>query len=304
MGSCDHSLEMTTAVQNPEVAAPFWCKTCKWLFKSEDSYGLTQTKEGETVCYDCGKCKSEITVTGSAAQHALNMREKDKTKRWGNKGEGKGSAPEKAPTTPAPSIAGKGDPFEMAPLTPAPGWMMETISWFSDLGGEDSTPDWYKALHEAVCRQGRPFRDLGDEFERLTSLFGDEEKARYDSDLESLKQQNKDLFEVFQTGDFERLIVVIDLRGQFGGQASLWEVVTSTGNLFTTVPCGISGLSLAAFVCGLCHKGAVPLVLVGDSLDVGIRRMMDLLSMLPMIGAEVCVDEKAQKTQHPGWLKD
>ena len=122
--------------------------------------------------------------------------------------------------------------------------------------------------------------------------------------LESLKQQNKDLFEVLQTGDFERLIVAIDLRGQFGGQASLWEVVTSTGSLFTTVPCGISGLSLAAFICGLCYKGAVPVVLVGDTLDVGIRRMMDLFSMLPMIGAEVCVDEKAQKTQHPGWLKD
>ena len=154
LGSCDHSLEMTTAVQSQEVAAPFWCKTCKWLFKSEDSCGLTQTKEGETVRYDCGKRKSEITVTGSAAQHAFNMREKDKTKRWGSKGEGKGSAPEKAPTTPAPSIAGKGDPFEMAPITPAPGWMMETISWFSDLGGEDSTPDWYKALREAVCRKG------------------------------------------------------------------------------------------------------------------------------------------------------
>ena len=117
---------MTTAVQSQEVGAPFWCKTCKWLFKSEDSYGLTQTKEGETIRYDCGKCKSEITVAGSAAQHAFNMREKDKTKRWGNKGEGKGSAPEKAPTTPAPSSAGKGDPFEMAPITPAPGWMMET----------------------------------------------------------------------------------------------------------------------------------------------------------------------------------
>ena len=123
--------------------------------------------------------------------------------------------------------------------------------------------------------------------------------------MESLKQQNKDLYEVLlRTGDFERLIVAIDLRGQFGGQASLWEVVTSTGNLFTTVPCGISGLSLAAFVCGLCYKGAVPVVLVGDTLDVGIRRMMDLFSTLPMIGAEVCVDEKAQRTQHPGWLKD
>ena len=301
LGSLDQSLEMTTAGQSQEVGAPFWCKTCKWLFKSEDSYGLTQVTEG----YVCGKCKNEITVMGSAAQHAFNMREKDKTKRWGNKGEGKGSASDKAPITPAPSSAGEGDPFEMAPITPAPGWMMETISWFSDLGSGESMPDWYNALHEAVCRKGRPFRDLGDEFERLTSLLDDEGKARYDSDLESLKQQNKDLYEVLlRTGDFERLIVAIDLRGQFGGQASLWEVVTSTGNLFTTVPCGISGLSLAAFVCGLCYKGAVPVVLVGDTLDVGIRRMMDLFSMLPMIGAEVCVDEKAQRTQHPGWLKD
>ena len=88
---------------------------------------------------------------------------------------GKGSASEKAPTTPAPSTAGKCDPFEMAPITPAPGWMMETILCFSDLGDKDSTPNWYKALHKAVCRKGRPFQDLGDEFERLTSLFGNKE---------------------------------------------------------------------------------------------------------------------------------
>ena len=59
--------------------------------------------------------------------------------------------------------------------------MMETISWFSDLGSGESMPDWYNALHEAVCRNGRPFRDLGDEFERLTSLLDDEGKARYDA---------------------------------------------------------------------------------------------------------------------------
>ena len=81
------SVEKVPAVQNQD--APFWCKTCKWLFKNEGAHGLNKTSEG----FSCGKCKNEITVMGSAAQHAFNMREKDKTKRWGSKGEGKEKAP-------------------------------------------------------------------------------------------------------------------------------------------------------------------------------------------------------------------
>ena len=65
--------EKVPAVQNQDVGAEFWCKTCKWLFKNEEAYGLKPR--------NCGKHKSEITVMGSAAQHAFNMREKDKTKR-------------------------------------------------------------------------------------------------------------------------------------------------------------------------------------------------------------------------------
>ena len=70
------SAEKVPAGQNLHVGAPFWCKACKWLFKNEDAYGLNKTPEG----FSCGKCKSEITVMGSAAQHAFNMCEKDKTK--------------------------------------------------------------------------------------------------------------------------------------------------------------------------------------------------------------------------------
>ncbi|CAE7736514.1 unnamed protein product [Symbiodinium microadriaticum] len=98
--------------------------------------------------------------------------------------------------------------------------------------------------------------------------------------------------------------MVIDLRGQFGGQAAVWEVVTTSGCVLTEVPYGTSGLCLATFVCGLCQKGATPLVLVGDDPDLSVRRMMDLFSMLPMIGAEICVDSSAQKDQHPEWLKE
>ena len=83
-----------------------------------------------------------------------------------------------------------------------------------------------------------------------------------------------------------------------------WEVVTTSGCLLTEVPYGTSGLSLATFVCGLCQKGATPLVLVGDDPDLSVRRMMDLFSMLPMIGAEICVDSSAQKDQHPEWVKE
>ena len=80
--------------------------------------------------------------------------------------------------------------------------------------------------------------------------------------------------------------------------------MTTSGCLLTEVPYGTSGLSLATFVCGLCQKGATPLVLVGDNPGISVRRMMDLFSMLPMIGAEVCVDSSAQKDQHPEWLKE
>ena len=133
-------------------------------------------------------------------------------------------------------------------------------------------------------------------------------KSKYSKDFKSLKQQNKELFKACEdAGSFaalETLIMVIDLRGQFGGQAALWDVVTTSGCLVTEVPYGISGLSLATFVCGLCQKGATPLVLVGDDPDISVCKMMDLFSMLPMIGAEICVDGAAQKDQHPEWVKE
>ena len=293
IGSMGTSVEKVTAVQNQE--APFWCKTCKWLFKNEGAHGLNKTSDG----FSCGKCKSEITVMRSMAQHAFNMREKDKNKRWGSKGEGK----DKAPITPAPQNESD------VPLTPAPSGQPDPpLSWFPDLSDQMGTPEWYKDMHDAVCRKGKPYRELVDKFERFISLLNEEGMTRYSKDYTSLKHQNRELFKACEeAGSFaalEKLIMVIDLRGQFGGQAALWEVVTTSGCVLTEVPYGTSGLSLATFVCGLCQKGATPLVLIGDEPDLSVRRMMDLFSMLPMIGAEVCVDRSAQKDQDPEWLKE
>ncbi|CAE7621986.1 unnamed protein product [Symbiodinium sp. CCMP2592] len=268
-GSLDRSLDMVTAVQNQEVIAPFWCKMCKWLFKNEESYGLNKAKEG----FVCGKCESKITVMGSAAQHAFNMREKDKTKRWGPKDDGKDHTSEQAPMTPAPAglednIGGSAQPDPLLP-------------WVAGLGDEKGTPEWYNGVHDSVCRKGTPYREMIGEFERLISLLSEDEKAKYDKDYKSLKHQNQGIFaaceEAGSFAAFEKLIMV---------------------------PRGISGLSLATFVCGLCQKGSTPLVLVGDAVDLSVRRMMDLFSMLPMIGAEICVDAEAQKDQHPEWLKE
>ena len=121
IGSMGTSAEKVPAVQNQDAPiSPFWCKTCKWLFKNEGAHGLNKTPEG----FSCGKCKNEITVMGSAAQHAFNMREKDKTKRWGLKGEGtKGEGKDKAPITPAPQNEGD------VPLTPAPSGAVEQQWW-------------------------------------------------------------------------------------------------------------------------------------------------------------------------------
>ncbi|CAE7313878.1 unnamed protein product, partial [Symbiodinium sp. CCMP2456] len=284
----DRSSEMVTAVQNQEMGAPFWCKTCKWLFKHEESYGLTKTEEGFT----CGKCKGEITVMGSAAQHAFNVREKDKTKRWGPKGDGQGHPSEKAPITPAPQ--GEGDPSEKVPITPVPGGQEDNsggsaqtdplFPWFSDLGDEKGTPEWYNYLHEAVCRKGKPYRELAEEFVRFISLLSEEGMAKYGKDYKSLKHQNKEL---------SKVKACEEAKCALGSSDRCWEPVYG-GSLWDQWP--VPG--------GLCQKGATPLVLVGDAPDISVGRMMDLFSMLPMIGAEICVDGEAQKDQHPERLKE
>ena len=43
-------------------------------------------------------------------------------------------------------------------------------------------------------------------------------------------------------------------------------------------------------------------MLVSEHMDVSIQRMLDLLCMLPIIGAEICF-EGSMRDQHPGWLR-
>ena len=38
-------------------------------------------------------------------------------------------------------------------------------SWISELGDELKTPAWYGRLHQLVCKEGKPFRDLDDEIQ-------------------------------------------------------------------------------------------------------------------------------------------
>ncbi|OLQ08178.1 hypothetical protein AK812_SmicGene8381 [Symbiodinium microadriaticum] len=138
--------------------------------------------------------------------------------------------------------------------------------WFSDLSDQKSTPEWYNDMRDAVCRKGKPYRELVDKFERFISLLNEEGMTKYGQDYTSLKHQNRDLFTACEeAGSFaalEKMIMVIDLRG------SLWDQWSVPGYLCVWVV------------------------------------MMDLFSMLPMIGAEVCVDSSAQKDQHPEWLKE
>ena len=70
------------------MEAPYWCKQCKWLFKNDQSHGLGWTDENKPRCE---KCKGEMTVWGSNASHAFRLRESEKERRKGNKGEGKSS---------------------------------------------------------------------------------------------------------------------------------------------------------------------------------------------------------------------
>ena len=304
-GSTDQTAEMSgagqgSASQTPKGAeklleAPFWCKSCKWLFKSVDSFGLTLADD-ETH-YVCGKCKDKLTVTGSAAQHAFNLREKDKARRW-SKGESKGKPSEKVPTSPkerGPSVVPDAVPEATVEVKE---------SWISELGDELKTPAWYGRLHQLVCKEGKPFRDLDEEIRKLVGdLRNPEETSVYNRDCDRLNALNKDLCDVCTDAEFSQFLMVVDLRGVAKGQAAVWEAASMSGCLFLDVPAGINGLALTAYVCVLCKKGVVPVMLVSEHMDVSIQRMLDLFCMLPMIGAEICF-EGFMRDQHPGWLRD
>ena len=304
-GAMDQTAEMSgagqgSASQTPKGAeklleAPSWCKSCKWLFKSVDSFGLTLADD-ETH-YVCGKCKDKLTVTGSAAQHAFNLREKDKARRW-SKGESKGKPSEKVPTSPkerGPSVVPDAVPEATVEVKEG---------WISELGDELKTPAWYGRLHQLVCTEGKPFRDLDGEIRKLVGeLKNPEETSVCNRDCDRLNALNKDLCDICTDAEFSQFLMVVDLRGVAKGQAAVWEAASMSGCLFLDVPAGINGLALTAYICVLCKKGVVPVMLVSEHLDVSIQRMLDLLCMLPMIGAERCF-EGSMRDQHPGWLRD
>ena len=217
-GALDQTAEMSgggqgSASQTPKGAeklleAPFWCKSCKWLFKSVDSFGLTLADD-ETH-YVCGKCKDKLTVTGSAAQHAFNLREKDKARRW-SKGESKGKPSEKVPTSPkerGPSVVPDAVPEATVEVKEG---------WISELGDELKTPAWYGRLHQLVCKEGKPFRDLDDEIRKLVGeLKNPEETSVYNRDCDRLNALNKDLCDVCTDAEFSQFLMVRCQRASSG----------------------------------------------------------------------------------------
>ena len=220
-GAMDQTAEMSgagqgSASQTPKGAeklleAPFWCKSCKWLFKSVDSFGLTLADD-ETH-YVCGKCKDKLTVTGSAAQRAFNLREKDKARRW-SKGESKGKPSEKVPTSPkkrGPSVVPDAVPEATVEVKEG---------WISELGDELKTPAWYGRLHQLVCTEGK--KNAG-------------ETSVYNRDCDRLNALNKDLCDICTDAEFSQFLMVVDLRGVAKGQAAVWEAASMSGCLFLDV---------------------------------------------------------------------
>ncbi|CAE7552941.1 unnamed protein product [Symbiodinium necroappetens] len=121
-------------------------------------------------------------------------------------------------------------------------------------------------MHDAVCRKGEPYRELVEMFERFISLLNEKGMTRYSKDYTSLKHQNRELFKACEeAGSFAALEKLIMVIDLRG---SVWDQWSVSGYLCVWVV------------------------------------MMDLFSMLPMIGAEVCVDSSAQKDQHPERLKE
>ena len=154
-------------------------------------------------------------MTGSAAQRAFNLREKDKARRW-SKGESKGKPSEKVPTSPkerGPSVVPDAVPEATVEVKEG---------WISELGDELKTPAWYGRLRQLVCKEGKPFRDLDDEIRKLVGeLKNPEETSVYNRDCDRLNALNKDLCDVCTDAEFSQFLMVVGLRGVAKGQAGL-----------------------------------------------------------------------------------
>ena len=93
--------------------------------------------------------------------------------------------------------------------------------WISELGDELKTPAWYGRLHQLVCTEGKPFRDLDGEIRKLVGeLKNPEETSVYNRDCDRLNALNKDLCDICTDAEFSQFLMVVDLRGVAKAQAA------------------------------------------------------------------------------------
>ena len=271
--------------QKGSMEAPYWCKKCKWLFKNDQSHGLGWTADKPM----CEKCKGEITVWGSNASHAFRLREGEKEKRKGNKGEGKSSPW-------VPGDGGKGDGANQG-VSPMAKGMPKPETMFPDLNASEM-PDWYTELWARMGVRGAPLNQV--DLQPMVESLRDEDLQRYKESFEKLSHPNLEVYE--QVPMPGKVMAVLDMRAQIGGKSVIWETAVTGGCVYVDMSPGLSGLAVLAFVQYLKRKGLLVLILVSGHQDLGVLRMMDLLYALPILGVERCVKDELETTSHPSWV--
>ena len=263
-----------------EMEAPFWCKPCKWLFRSDRAAGLGWNDEGKPYCE---KCKTVVTVWGTNASHAFHLREGEKERRAaGKKGECLRPLGQQAPRP-------KSMPKSLERMTVL----------FPDLA-EMEPPRWYNDLWWAICRRGTAIEDL--DVGKVVTELSDNDRMKYQTSFENLVMPMQEIGEVNPKPS--KLLGILDLRGQVGGKAILWESAVTEGVLYLEVPVPASTCALAtiSFVRYLKGKGITPVLLLGERQDLEFLRMVDMLCMLPILGAERCVKDEMESSAHPPWI--
>ena len=87
-----------------------------------------------------------------------------------------------------------------------------------------------------------------------------------------------------------------------GGKALIYETAMTEGVLYLEVPQATLALSVISFVRYLKGKGITPVLLLGETQDLGILRLVDMLFGLPMLCGERCVKSEMECTAHPPWI--
>ena len=264
-----------------EMEAPFWCKPCKWLFRSDRASGLGWNEERQPCCE---KCKTVVTVWGTNASHAFHLREGEKERRAaGKKGEGKHASQGSGQQAPKP----KSMPKSLERMTVL----------FPDLA-EMEPPRWYNDIWWAICRRGMAIEDL--DVGKVVTELSDNDRMKYQASFENLVKPMQEIGEVSPKPS--KLLGILDLRGQVGGKAILWESAVTEGILYLEVPASTCALATISFVLCLKGKGITPVLLLGEHQDLGILRMVDMLCMLPILGAERCVKDEIESSARPPWI--